>query len=178
MFCRNCGGELVGSPRICPGCGANPVSGTGFCSSCGAPTTELTEICPKCGARLVGKPGSWMSLVAGILDLLIGIPALLIGIVLSLMGAMLPQWIAEAPELAEDLEGIPLEFFTGMGVVMIILAVLAIVGGIFAIRRRKWGMALGGSICAIFAGIPLYLAGLFLGIPAVVFTALGKEHFK
>ena len=149
MFCRNCGRELVGSPQVCPGC----------------------------GARVAGK-SDWMPLAAGILDLVIGIPALLVGIVLSFVGTMLPQWIAEAPELAEDLEGIPMEFFTGMGVVMSILAVLAIVGGIFAIRKGRWGLVLGGSICAIFAGIPLYLAGLFLGIPAVVFTALGREHFK
>ena len=178
MFCRNCGKELTGSPENCPGCGAKLMKGTGFCPNCGAPTTPLTEICPKCGARVAGKSGSWMPLVAGILDLLIGIPALLIGIVLSLVGAMLPQWIAEAPELAGGLEGIPMEFFTGMGVVMSLLAVVAIVGGIFALRKRRWGLALAGSICAIFAGVPLYLAGLFLGIPAVVFTALGKVHFK
>ena len=174
MFCRNCGKELVGSPENCPGCGARPMKGTAFCPHCGAPTTPLTEICPKCGARVARKSGSWMSLVAGILDLVIGIPALFAGIVV----ATAPQWIAEAPELAEELEGIPPEFFTGMGVVMCLLAVVAIVGGIFAIRKRRWGLALAGSICAIFAGVPLYLAGLFLGIPAVVFTALGKEHFK
>ena len=150
------------------------MKGTSFCPNCGAPTTPLTEICPGCGARVAGKSGSWMPLVAGILDLVIGIPSLFTGIVV----AMAPQWIAEAPELAEGLEGIPMEFFTGMGVVMSLLAVVAIVGGIFAIRKRRWGLALAGSICAIFAGVPLYLAGLFLGIPAVVFTALGKEHFK
>jgi len=152
--------------------------GIGFCPGCGAPTIKLTEICPKCGARVGGKRGSWMSLVAGIFDLLLGIPALFIGVLLGLVGAMLPQWIAEAPELAQGLEGIPPELFTGIGVVMCLLAVVAIVGGIFAIRKRRWGLALAGSICAVFVGIPLYLAGLFLGIPAVVFTALGKEHFK
>jgi len=174
MFCRNCGKELVGSPENCPGCGAKPLKGTGFCPNCGAPTTPLTEICPKCGARVAGKSGSWMSLVAGIIDLVIGIPALLFGIV----AATLPQWIAEAPEPAQELEGIPPDFFIGMGVVICLLAVVAIVGGISALRKRRWGLALAGSICAIFAGVPLYLAGLFLGIPAVVFTALGKEHFK
>jgi len=115
-----------------------------------------------------------MSLVAGIFDLLIGIPALFTGIV----AITLPQWITEAPDLAQELNGIPPEFFTGMGMVMSLLAVVAIVGGIFALRKRRWGLALAGSICAIFAGVPLYLAGLGLGIPAVVFTALGKEHFK
>jgi len=180
------------------------MKGTGFCPGCGAPTTPLTEICPKCGARVAGKSGSWMPLVAGILDLVLGIPALLGGIELSFAsfgGVMLLPLIAWAPGI--------------IGVVMCLLAVVAIVGGIFALRKRRWGLALAGSIIVIvlvivvvpvmlffvmpdFMGlysalgarvppitmallrcwVPLCLAGLFLGIPAVVFTALGKEHFK
>ena len=52
MFCRNCGKELVDSPRICLGCGAKPLAGSSFCSSCGAPTDPLAEICVKCGVTL------------------------------------------------------------------------------------------------------------------------------
>ncbi len=52
MFCRNCGKELVDSPRICLGCGAKPLAGSSFCNSCGAPTDPLAEICVKCGVTL------------------------------------------------------------------------------------------------------------------------------
>ncbi len=178
MFCRNCGKELTGSPEICTECGAKPMSGTSYCPNCGAATTELTEICPKCGARVVGKAvkkagGTWMPLAAGILDLVAGVPALIIGIALAVGLGMLGGLIGE-------LGGIP-----GVGLMMgaivvplIIFAIIAIVGGVFAIRKRTWWLALVGSISAFLAGLPLILPAIFLGIPAIVFTILGKKHFK
>jgi len=110
-----------------------------------------------------------MPLTAGILDLVAGVPALIIGIALAAgLGAL------------GGLGGIP-----GVGLIMgaiavplIIFAIIAIVGGVFAIRRRTWWLALVGSICAFLAGLPLILPAIFLGIPAIVFTILGKRHFK
>jgi len=172
MFCRNCGKELIGSPEICPNCGARPMSGTSFCPNCGAPTTELTEICPKCGARVAGKVvekagGAWMPLTAGILDLVAGVPALLIGIALAVGLGMLGAIIG-------GLGGVPgVGAITGaIPVPLIIFAIIAIVGGVFAIKRRIWGLALAGSICALFS--PAWI----LGIVAIVFTVMGKRHFK
>lgn len=173
MFCRNCGKELIGSPEICPNCGARPMSGTSFCPNCGAPTTELTEICPKCGARVAGKAvekagGAWMPLTAGILDLVAGVPALLIGILVAAgLGAL--GWLS-------GIAGVGV-IMGAIGVPLIIFAIIAIVGGVFAIRGRTWGLALAGSICAFLAGLPLILPAIFLGIPAIVFTVMGKKHF-
>jgi len=65
MFCRNCGKELIGSPKICPNCGARPMRGNSFCSNCGAPTTPLTEVCVKCGARVVGREEAGLREVKG-----------------------------------------------------------------------------------------------------------------
>lgn len=171
MFCRNCGKELIGSPEICTNCGAKPMSGTSFCPNCAAPTTELTEICPKCGARVAGKAvekagGAWMPLAAGILDLVAGVPALFFGIVLAVGLGMLGGLIG-------GLGGVP-GVGTIMGAIavpMIIFAIIAIVGGVFALRKRIWGLALAGSIFALFC------AWIF-GIPAIVFTVMGKKHFK
>ena len=175
MFCRNCGKELIGSPEICTNCGARPMSGTSFCSNCGTPTTELTEICPKCGARVAGKAvekagGAWMPLTAGILDLVAGVPALLIGIALAAGLGMLGALIG----LLGGIPGVGTIIGTIMGAIavpMIIFAIIAIAGGVFAIRRRIWGLALAGSICALFCA-------WILGIPAIVFTVMGKKHFK
>ena len=50
-------------------------------------------------------------------------------------------------------------------------SVLSLIGGIFCLRRRKWGLALAGSISAILVLFPL-------GIPAVVLTALSKKQFQ
>ena len=50
-----------------------------------------------------------------------------------------------------------------------VLGIVAIVGGISAIRRKRFGLALAGAICAILSGI--------LGILAVIFVALRKREF-
>ncbi len=176
MFCRNCGKELTGSPEICTNCGAKPMSGTSFCPNCAAPTTELTEICPKCGARVAGKAvkkagGTWMPLAAGILDLVAGVPALIIGIVALAVGLGMRGALGDIP-------GVGLMMGAIVVLPLIIFAIIAIVGGVFAIRRRTWWLALVGSISAFLAGLPLILPAIFLGIPAIVFTILGKKHFK
>ncbi len=55
--------------------------------------------------------------------------------------------------------------------IQLIISILAIIGGVYAIRRKVWGLALAGSIAAI-------LAFFLCGIPAVIFTALGKHEFN
>ena len=147
------------------------MSGTSFCPNCGAPTTKLTEICPKCGARVAGKVvakagGAWMPLTAGILDLVAGVPALLIGILVAAGLGALGRLIGRFSGVA----GVGV-IMGAIGVALIIFALIAIVGGVFALRKRTWGLALAGSIFALFCA-------WILGIPAIVFTVMGKKHFK
>ena len=57
-----------------------------------------------------------------------------------------------------------------MGAIGIILAVFAIIGGVFALRRTHWGWALTGSIISTVLFFPT-------GIPAIVFTVLSRGEF-
>lgn len=50
-------------------------------------------------------------------------------------------------------------------------AIVTIVGGIYALKRRKWGLVLSGVICSL-----LYFN--IIGIPALVLTLLSKDEFK
>jgi len=50
-----------------------------------------------------------------------------------------------------------------------ILGIVAIVGGISAIKRKKFGLSLAGAICALLSGL--------MGILAVIFVTLGKREF-
>jgi hypothetical protein len=59
-----------------------------------------------------------------------------------------------------------------LGIVYIIAAILAVIGGIFAVQKRSWGMSLLGAICALFPPATV------LGILAIVFVAVGKNEFK
>jgi len=162
MFCRNCGKELIGSPEFCPGCGAKPMKAASFCHGCGAPTTSLTEICTKCGARVAKvEEHTWKSTTSGILSIIAGAIEVLIGIVGAIVGSIAGALLS----------------FLGIGWVVagafaipLIIGIVAITGGIYALRRRAWGLALAGSICSIFIW--------FLGIPAIIFAILGKKEFK
>ena len=53
---------------------------------------------------------------------------------------------------------------------LLVLGIIAIAGGVSAIRRRSFGLSLAGAICAL---IPLNLLGLL----AVIFVSLGKREF-
>jgi len=59
----------------------------------------------------------------------------------------------------------------GLFAIPLILGIVAIIGGVYALRRRIWGLALAGSICAFFCA-------WFLGIPAIIFVILGKSEFS
>jgi hypothetical protein len=57
-----------------------------------------------------------------------------------------------------------------VGGLLFVLGIIAIVGGVSAIRRKSFGLSLAGAICSL---IPLNLLGLL----AVIFVSLGKREF-
>jgi hypothetical protein len=167
MFCRNCGKELTETSEACPNCGAKPMVGTSFCPRCGAPTTPQTETCANCGARL-GKTiqrKTWKSRTAGILAIVAGA----VGVI---------EWVAVAvlEILAGNLSGLG-GFFLALAAIAIAIRIVAVVGGIFALKRKTWGLALAGSICAVFSSF-LILLTVPLGIAAIVLVVLGRGEFQ
>ncbi len=52
-----------------------------------------------------------------------------------------------------------------------VTGVLALVGGIFALQRKRWGLALAGSIAA-------FLPFGILGVIATIFTSLSRGDFE
>jgi hypothetical protein len=57
--------------------------------------------------------------------------------------------------------------------IIVIAGILGITGGIFALRRKIWVLALVGSICA-----SLSLYTWFLGIMAIIFVVMSKSEFR
>jgi hypothetical protein len=102
---------------------------------------------------------TWKPTAAGILTIIAGALHVILGIIIAAIGGI--------------------TFLFGWAGVFatpfLILGIIAIVGGIYALRREIWGLALAGSICAI---IPLILPWNILGILAVIFVSLGKGEFK
>ena len=56
-----------------------------------------------------------------------------------------------------------------VGLLAIMISIVAVAGGLCALKRRAWGLALAGSICSVFC---------WLGIPAIIFIALSKQEFS
>jgi hypothetical protein len=116
----------------------------------------------------MAKNETWMPMTAGILDIICGCWQLLIAFVLMLVGSFFR--LAAAAQIPPFIA----PFIWVTGIPFAILGILSIVGGVFALSRKAWGLALAGSITALFAP-PLFW---LLGITAIVFTALSKNEFE
>lgn len=106
---------------------------------------------------------TWMPTVAGILDIVSGSVGLVWFCIMLVGGAAL-RFMPRMPMMLPPL-------IMGMAVPLVIVAILAIVGGVYALQRKNWGLALAASIAAFF---PLWI----LGIPAIVLTSLSREEFE
>ena len=62
-----------------------------------------------------------------------------------------------------------------LGAAGIGLGIVAVIGGIFALRRRAWGLALTGAILSLPLMPPL---GPVLGILSIIFVSKGKGEFS
>jgi hypothetical protein len=101
---------------------------------------------------------TWKGTTAGILTIIGGVVGIAAGAIIATVGAAF-------------LLGIPgLEMIAGIGGGMIATGVIALIGGIFALRRKSWGFALAGAILALFPIVPL-------GVLAIIFVSMAKKEF-
>jgi len=124
-----------------------------YCPQCGAPLEPNDKFCSNCGTRLRdygvvsgGAAQTWKPTAAGTLTISAGVLGLTVGIVL----------IGRSPLFM-------------VGLVAIMISIVAVAGGLCALKRRAWGLALAGSICSV---------PCWLGIPAIILIALSKQEFS
>ena len=118
---------------------------------------------------------TWKPVVAGILNIIVGVFNLigmfLIIIVLVAIGSgilalstvinIMPMW------LSGILQGVLII----SAILLAVFSALPLIGGIYAVQRKNWGLALAGSIVAILSSTPL-------GIASTVLVALAKNEFE
>ena len=106
---------------------------------------------------------TWKPTTAGILDIVAGGFTVITGIGL-IVGGGVTGIVPDVPDFVPAL-------LMGLAIPFLIVGILAIVGGVYALKRKKWGWALTGSILALF---PWWV----LGIAAIVITILAKNEFE
>jgi hypothetical protein len=110
--------------------------------------------------------------VAGVCDIVAGITGLVGGIPLAFLAVVGSIFLGSLPNpKLHILNLIPLALFLPLALMCFVAGLVAIVGGFAALKRKRWGLALAGSIAAIFGFFPV-------GIAAVVFTILAEPEFR
>ena len=115
------------------------------------------------------KIGGVLTIVSGALGVLGGFFALL--------GILAVRSISGMPEFYYDYYYYPTDFLTFIavfyaviGISGLILGILGITGGVFALQKKRWGLALAGAITGCFTFLPC-------GVPAIIFVAMAKSEF-
>ena len=101
---------------------------------------------------------TWKPTTGGILAIIAGALQVILGIV-----------AATAAGIAGSVVG--MGWVGAIGAPMIVFGIIALIGGVYATKRRIWGLALAGAICALIG--PWFI----LGILAVIFIVMGKSEF-
>jgi hypothetical protein len=116
--------------------------------------------------------GGVLSIVAGALEVIGGlmIGVLTIGIRILVRLEIIPphpgDWFGH---VLPFMPVIPF-WLAIFGVPLFALGIVAIVGGVSAVRRGNFGLSLAGAICA--------LPSILLGILAVIFVSVSKKEFE
>jgi hypothetical protein len=119
---------------------------------------------------------TWKPVVAGILDLIAGSVGLFAFLGL-LIAVIVTGWSSCWVAFSGMIPGFVPSILLIIAIVVGSTSVLALIGGIYALQRSKWGLALAGSIAAVVASTAL-LGPLPVGIAAIVLTALSKDEFE
>ncbi len=135
-----------------------------FCPKCGRESTGDGTFCASCGASLAGTrtPAASrnLSLAAGIIEIAFGC----VGLASILFAEV---FLADVIRNEEDFP----RFILLIPLAMLVPAIVAIVGGVFSLKRRSWVMALIGAIA-------LLLTSSIPGVAALVLVIMGRDEFE
>lgn len=150
-----------------------------MCVTCGRQIPNDANVCPQCGhdyrATMAGpapKKKTVMPVIGGVLILIAGIMGLAAG------GILLAIDLDELDQYGLNVAGDMLEdIMTVCGIIFLILGILAVLGGLFGVMRKHWGLAILGGVVGLFVLGPWMLGSLFALI-GLILVAVSKGEFE
>jgi len=116
---------------------------------------------------------TWKPIMAGILDIVggaIGMVGGLYIVALTSLFRVMRDFVRLDPLLIQRVEQI-ISSIIALPFVVVFIGIVAIIGGVYALQRRIWGLALAGAICSCVV-FP------FFGLPSIIITALARDEFN
>jgi hypothetical protein len=120
------------------------------------------------------KPSS-KPLIAGIFLIIAGLLGILTwSMALALDTSMLQNILpADSPISVEQLQSI----LVSCGIIGCILSIFALAGGIVAVKRKAWGLAIVGGILGLFTIGP-YLLGSIMSLIGLILVVVSRKDFQ
>jgi hypothetical protein len=118
---------------------------------------------------------SSMPLIAGILLIVAGLIGLFTwSMALALDSSMLQNVLpADSPISIEQLQSI----LVTCGIIGSILSIFALIGGIVAVKRKAWGLAIVGGILGLFTIGPMFL-GSIISLVGLILVVISRKDFQ
>jgi len=116
---------------------------------------------------------TWKPIMSGILDIVSGAIGMVGGVyfvVLTSLFRSMYEILNVDPLVIEQTEQLISRFFA-IPFVLVFIGIIAIIGGVYALQRRIWVLALAGAICSCMV-FPIF------GLPSIIITGLAQEEFN
>jgi hypothetical protein len=113
--------------------------------------------------------GGVLTIIGGAFEVIGGVIVTLLTVGVRILGKLAPIPWHPGDWWGPILPIIPF-WLVIVGVPILVLGIVAIIGGVSALRRGSFGLSLAGAICS--------LPSLPLGILAVIFVAVSKREFE
>lgn len=148
------------------------------CVQCGKSIAFDANVCPYCGkdyrAVMAGQTAApphekgMLSIVGGILILISGIVGLAIGGIFLAVNLSSLSSYGIPGNLSDQLESI----LRVCGAIFVILGILALLGGVFGVMRKHFGLVILGGVTGLLACAPFAFGGYLAILPVLPLVGL------